>query len=76
MDDGKLAKGKANRVVYLVEGKRIILSGNASINQNNDNFTSNYIEYSVRNGELKAGNKKTPGKSRVKAVFYPTKKKK
>jgi len=76
MDDGKLAQGQANRVVYLVESKRIILDGNAALKQNNDNFTSNHIEYSINNGELKAGNKKTPGKSRVKAVFYPTNKKK
>ena len=76
MDDGKLAQGQANRVVYLVESKRIVLDGNASLKQNNDNFSSNHIEYSISNGELKAGNKKTPGKSRVKAVFYPSNKKK
>lgn len=76
MDDGKLAKGQANRVVYQVASKRIVLDGNASITQNNDNFKSNHIEYSISNGELKAGNKKAPGKSRVKAVFYPTNKKK
>ncbi len=74
MDDGKLAKGQANRVVYLVESKRIVLDGNAAITQNNDRFASNHIEYSISNGELKAGNKKAAGKSRVKAVFYPTNK--
>jgi len=71
MDDGKLAKGKANRVIYQVKEKRIVLDGNASISQNNDKFTSNHIEYSTRNGELKAGDKKAPGKGRVKAIFYP-----
>lgn len=76
MDDGKLAKGKANRVIYLVREKRIYLDGNAVISQNNDKFSSNHIEYSIRNGELKAGNKKAPGKSRVKAIFYPTNKSK
>ncbi len=74
MDDGKLAKGQANRVVYQVENKRIVLDGNAAITQNNDKFTSNHIEYSISNGELKAGNKKAAGKSRVKAIFYPTNK--
>lgn len=74
MDDGKLANGQANRVVYQVESKRIVLDGNASITQNNDNFKSNHIEYSISNGELKAGNKKASGKSRVKAVFYPANK--
>ena len=74
MDDGKLAKGKANHVVYQVKEKRLFLDGNASISQGDDKFSSNHIEYSMRNGELKAGNKKTPGKSRVKAIFYPSNK--
>ncbi len=74
MDDGKFAKGQANRVIYQVKEKRIVLDGNASISQNNDKFTSNHIEYSTRNGELKAGDKKSPGKGRVKAIFYPTNK--
>ncbi len=74
MDDGKLAKGSANKVVYQVKEKRIVLDGNASISQDSDIFTSNHIEYSMRNGELKAGDKKTPGKSRVRAIFYPTNK--
>ena len=76
MDDGKLAKGQANRVVYQVANKRIVLDGNAAITQNNDKFTSNHIEYSISNGELKAGNKNAAGKSRVKAIFYPTNKSK
>lgn len=74
MDDGKVAKGKANRVIYLVNEKRIYLDGNATISQNNDKFSSNHIEYSINNGELKAGNKKDAGKSRVKAIFYPSNK--
>jgi len=73
MDDGKLAEGEANSVVYLVESKRIVLDGNAAITQNNDKFSSNHIVYSIADGELQAGDKKAPGKSRVKAVFYPTK---
>lgn len=77
MDDGKLAQGQANRVVYWVESKRITLDGNAAITQNKDKFSSNHIEYSISNGELKAGNKKQAGKTkkgRVKAVFYPSNK--
>lgn len=81
MDDGKLAKGQANLVVYVVANKRISLDGNAVITQNNDRFASNHIEYSISNGELKAGekksaDKKSAGKSRVKAVFFPTNKSK
>ena len=74
MDDGKLAKGKANRVIYLFREKRLFLDGNAVISQNRDKFTSNHIEYSIRDGELKAGNKKAPGKSRVNVIFYPSNK--
>lgn len=72
MDDGKLAKGSARRVIYLIKEKRIYMDGGAILSQNNDKFTSNHIEYSIRTGELKAGNKKKPGTSRVKAVFYPS----
>jgi len=74
MDDGKMAKGSANRVVYLTKDKHLFLDGNAVISQNNDKFSSNHIEYSIRTGELKAGNSKTPGKSRVNVIFYPTNK--
>ena len=74
MDDGKAAKGSANRFVYLVKDKRIVMDGSAQLSQNNDNFSSNHIEYSIRTGELKAGNIKDHGKSRVKAVFYPSNK--
>jgi len=51
------------------------LAKGPAITQNNDRFASNHIEYSINNGELKAGNKKSGGKSRVKAVFYPSNKK-
>lgn len=74
MDNGKVAKGNANRVIYVVKDRRIFLDGNATISQDNDKFSSNHIEYSIRNGELKAGNKKDAGKSRVKAIFYPSNK--
>ncbi len=76
MDDGKLAKGSANRLLFLVKEKRLLLDGNAVISQNNDKFSSNHIEYSTRTGELQAGkNSKTPGnKGRVKVIFYPSNK--
>jgi len=74
MDDGKMAKGKANRVIYLIKDKRLFLDGNAVISQNADKFSSNHIEYAIRTGELKAGNKKLPGKSRVNVIFYPANK--
>ncbi len=76
MDDGKLAKGSANKFLFLVKDKRILMDGNASIAQNDDKFSSNHIEFSTLTGELKAGkNKKVPGsKGRVKVIFYPSNK--
>jgi len=74
MDDGNMAKGQANKVVYLIKDKRLSMDGNAILSQKNDKFSSNHIEYSIATGELKAGNKKTPGKSRVSVIFYPTNK--
>jgi len=76
MDDGKLAKGGANKLLYMVEGKKILMDGNAVISQNNDKFSSNHIEYSTKTGELKAGkNKKTArSKGRVKVIFFPSNK--
>lgn len=73
MDDGKLAKGSANKLLFLVKDKRLLMDGNAVISQNNDKFSSNHIEYSTQTGELKAGkNPKVSGsKGRVKAIFYP-----
>ncbi|CAA6813884.1 MAG: Lipopolysaccharide export system protein LptA [uncultured Thiotrichaceae bacterium] len=75
MDDGKLAIGKANNVQYKVKAKQLTLSGDASLSQDKDAFSSPNIVYSIATGELKAGgaptgSNKKPG--RVKAIFYPT----
>ncbi len=74
MDDGKIAKGQANKVIYRIKEKQLSLDGNAIMSQNSDKFSSNHIEYSIKTGELKAGNKKNKGKSRVNVIFYPTNK--
>ena len=76
MDDGKLAKGGANKLLYRVEEKKILMDGDAVISQDNDEFSSNHIEYSTKTGELKAGkDKKTSGsKGRVKVIFFPSNK--
>jgi lipopolysaccharide export system protein LptA len=76
MDDGKLAKGSANKLLFLVKDKQLLMDGNAVIAQNNDKFSSNHIEYSTRTGELKAGKnqKKLGNKGRVKVIFYPSNK--
>ena len=77
MDTGKQAVGQAKVMMYHVIQKRLQLSGNASLKQDKDAFTSNLIEYSTATGELKAGGNQAqqggkPG--RVKAIFYPTNK--
>lgn len=74
MDDGKLVKGGANRVIYQIKNKRLFMDGNAFITSGKDKFSSNHIEYSIQSGELKAGNKKSPAKNRVNVIFYPTNK--
>jgi len=81
MDDGKFAKGKANRLRYLVKDRKIYMDGRAELTQDQDRFKSEHIEYSTRTGELKAGNTNTAAgknkgnnksRGRVSAVFYPT----
>lgn len=75
MDDGKLAVGKANNVQYKVKAKQMSLSGNASLSQDKDTFSSPSIVYSIATGELKAGGKSADSSKktgRVKAIFYPT----
>lgn len=75
MDDGKLAQGQAKRMTYLIKDKVINFSGGARLSQDQDSFASNVITYSLRTGELKAGNNNRANKKatgRVKAIFYPT----
>lgn len=75
MDDGKQANGKASAMTYHVTQKKITLNGDAELKIGQDVISSNYIEYFVENGELRAGNKNTSQKGqRVKAVFHPTNK--
>ena len=76
MDSGKNAQGQASLMMYYVTQKRLQLSGNASLKQDQDTFASNNIEYLTSTGELKAGGGKTAGgkTGRVKAIFYPTNK--
>lgn len=72
MENGKLASGKAREMQYWVKEKRLVLSGEAELLQDQDRFTSNHIEYLTDTGQLKAGGKGKSG--RVSAVFYPTNK--
>lgn len=77
MDDGKNANGQAANMVYFVKQKRLLLTGNARLNQDRDTFASNRIEYMTATGQLRAGNATTnkpqPNQqNRVRAVFHPT----
>ncbi len=72
MDDGQLVKGQGNTIIYKVKGKKIVLTGNAKLEQGKDKISNNHITYLPASGELKAGGKKNSG--RVKAVFHPTNK--
>ncbi|HHC75271.1 MAG TPA: lipopolysaccharide transport periplasmic protein LptA [Thiothrix sp.] len=75
MDDGKLANGKANKMTYSVQEKKIVMTGQAELKLAKDVISSDHIEYFVENGELRAGNKSTRKKGkRVKAIFHPTNK--
>jgi len=72
MDDGQIVKGQGNTITYQVKGKKIVLTGNAKLEQGKDMISNNNITYLPGSGELKAGGKKNSG--RVKAVFHPSNK--
>lgn len=75
MDDGKLANGKAYKMTYSVQEKKIVMTGQAELKLAKDVISSEHIEYFVKNGELRAGNNSTRKKGkRVKAIFHPTNK--
>lgn len=77
METGKQAVGQAKLMQYYVIKKNLQLTGDASLKQDQDAFTSNHIEYSTATGELKAGgnqNQQGGQPGRVKAIFYPTNK--
>jgi lipopolysaccharide export system protein LptA len=72
MDDGQIVKGQGNTITYQVKGKKIVLTGNAKLEQGKDMISNNNITYLPGSGELTAGGKKNSG--RVKAIFHPSNK--
>ncbi len=73
MEGGKLAKGDALEMQYFVKEKRITLQGNATLQQDQDILTGNFMEYLPDSGQLKATGQ--GGKSgRVSATFFPSNK--
>jgi len=77
MDNGKQVTGSANKLTYQVDRKNVILVGNAKVTQDRDTVTSQYIQYMMHTGEIKAGdrtNHSSNSANRVRAIFYPSKK--
>jgi lipopolysaccharide export system protein LptA len=71
MDGDKQAHGKAQKMQYYVKDKRLILTGDAELHQNQDQLTGNYIEYLPDNGQIIAKGK--GGKTgRISATFFPS----
>lgn len=73
MDDKKLVKGKSAVLEYFVSDKKLLLTGESELEQDQDKLTGNTIEYLTDSGQLTADGK--GGKSgRISAIFYPSKK--
>lgn len=72
MDNKKLAKGKAAKMEYFVKEKRLVLTGESELQQDQDKLTGNSIVYLIDSGEITADGK--GGKSgRITATFFPSK---
>lgn len=63
-----LIKGHANHVIYHLTTKKVFLKGQADIQQGNNKFNSNYLEYDLSQAHLLAGGK---GQGRIKLIIYP-----
>ncbi|MDX9987903.1 MULTISPECIES: lipopolysaccharide transport periplasmic protein LptA [Thiothrix] len=72
MDNKKLAKGKSTKMEYFVSDKRLVLTGESELEQDQDKLTGNSIVYLIDSGEIVADGK--GGKSgRITATFFPSK---
>ena len=72
MDKKKLAKGKSTKMEYFVSDKRLVLTGESELEQDQDKLTGNSIVYLIDSGEIVADGK--GGKSgRITATFFPSK---
>ncbi|MGP1931379.1 MAG: lipopolysaccharide ABC transporter substrate-binding protein LptA [Arsenophonus sp. ET-YP4-MAG3] len=69
-DDGKSIKGYSNKLCYEIEKKMIILTGNAYLEQLNNNIKSDRITYLIQNQKMEAfsDNKKRG----VTSIFLPS----
>lgn len=53
-DDGKLVKGKGNKLRYDLKSEKLVLTGNASLQQLNSSVTSENIIYLVKEQRMEA----------------------
>jgi len=69
----KTVKAVANRLDYKVSNETLVLTGNASLEQEGNSLKSGRIEYDVKKSLVKAGSdKKVPSKNdRVRMVIPP-----
>ncbi len=71
MEGGKKATGKALTMEYFVKEKRLTLTGEAELHQDQDVMTGHFMEYLADKGQLTAVGK--GGKTgRISATLYPT----
>lgn len=69
LDDGKPVSGQADTITFFSKAGRLMLAGNAALNQLGNTISSTRIEYDLNNGNLSAGDEKA--KSRVEVTFQP-----
>lgn len=72
-DGGREALGEARRIEYVAPRSLVILDGDASFRQGDNEFAGNRIEYEVEQRVVRAGKAATPGgqEGRVKIVIQP-----
>lgn len=68
LDNGKVVKGKAEKVHYDLTTEFLTLTGKAELNQQDSHIRSNSITYDVKKQKLKA---QGSTQSRVKTVLIP-----
>lgn len=62
--------GEAEKIVYQAQTSRVVLSGGASFQQGDNQFSGNRIEYDADKKLVKAG-KNGAGEGRVQIVIHP-----
>lgn len=71
MENGKKAIGKALTMEYFVKEKRLTLTSEAELHQDQDVMTGHFMEYLADKGQLKAEGKGSKT-GRISAILYPS----